>query len=270
MTPPSPLRSRAASAAGPSRSTAPPPALTAASADTSPVALRAVSHSGELRHRGLCPDAPVPSRTLNPGPPGPPPHLAQLTAVWHTLSAATQAELGHISSDQVAEGLELARFRDLALADEEHRRVLDPLLQRARLVSVQKRAVDDEIAALHRAHAERVAALTGNVYEPLSPDSPRTSAPPASLRQHDLEPTTTATSVAHRALPLPTAAAAVTSAAVPVAAPAAVVPPAPLRSEHSAPVPPTRRPLSPPVRCRSAPLPQSPSPPPLWPLPPPP
>ena len=196
------------------------------------------SSVGGAELQGLGPDAPVPSRTLNPGPPGPPPHLAQLTAVWHTLSAATQAELGHVSPDQVAEGLELARFRDLALADEEHRRALDPLLQRARLVSVQKLAVDDEIAALHRAHAERVAALTGNVYEPRSPDSPRTSAPPASLRQHDLEPTTTATSIAHRALPLPTAAAAVTSAAAPVAAPAAAVPPAPLRSEHSANVPP--------------------------------
>ncbi|CAM9416098.1 unnamed protein product, partial [Ascophyllum nodosum] len=55
MTPPSPLRSRTASAAGPSRSTASPPALTAASADTSPVSLRAVSHSGETRHRGLRP-----------------------------------------------------------------------------------------------------------------------------------------------------------------------------------------------------------------------
>ena len=147
----------------------PTPALTAASADTSPVSLRAVSNSGETRHRGLRPDAPVPSRTLTPGPPGPPPHLAQLTAVWHTLSAATQAELGHVSSDQVAEGLELARFRDLALADEAHRRALDPLLQRARLVSDQKRAVDDEIAALHRAHAERVATITGDVHEPLSP-----------------------------------------------------------------------------------------------------
>ena len=268
MTPPSPLRSRTASAAEPSRSTASPPALTAASADTSLVTLRAVSHSGEPRHRGLRPDAPVPSRTLNPGPPGPPPHLAQLTAVWHTLSAATKAELGHISSDQVAEGLELARFRDLALADEEHRKALDPLLQRAsflscsetaalqdqerdekqaresrtrhQLVSAQKRAVDDEIAVFHREHAARVAALTGNVYEPLSPDSPRTSAPPASLGLQDLAlpPTTTATSVAHRALPLPTAAAAVTSAAAPVAAPAAAVPPAQLRSEHSAHVPP--------------------------------
>ena len=238
MTPPSPLRFRTASAAGPSRSSASPPALTAASADTSPVSLRAVSHSGETRHRGLRPDALVPSRTLTPGPPGPPPHLAQLTAVWHTLSAATQAELGHVSSDQVAEGLELARFRDLALADEEHRRALDPLLQRARLVSDQNRAVDDEIAALHRAHAERVATITGNVHEPLSPDSPRTSAPPAPPRQHDLYTTTTATSVVHRALPPPTAAAAVTSAAAPVAAPTAAVPPAPLRSEHSAHVPP--------------------------------
>ena len=105
MNPPSPLRSRTASAAGPSRSTAPPATFTAASADTSPVALRAVSNSGETRSRGLCPDAPVPSRTLTPGPPGPPSHLAQLTAVWHTLSAATQAELGHISSDRVAQGL---------------------------------------------------------------------------------------------------------------------------------------------------------------------
>ena len=99
MTPPSPLRSGAASAAGLSRSTAPPVALTAASADTSPVALRTVSNSGETRSRGLCPDAPVPSRTLTPGPSGPPSHLAQLTAVWHTLSAATQAELCDVSSD---------------------------------------------------------------------------------------------------------------------------------------------------------------------------
>ena len=99
MTPPSPLRSGAASAAGLSRSNAPPVALTAASADTSPVALRTVSNSGETRSRGLCPDAPVPSRTLTPGPSGPPSHLAQLTAVWHTLSAATQAELCDVSSD---------------------------------------------------------------------------------------------------------------------------------------------------------------------------
>ena len=238
MTPPPPLRPRTASAAGPSRSTASPPAPTAASADTSPVSLRAVSNSGETRHRGLRPDAPVPSRTLTPGPPGPPPHLAQLTAVWHTLSAATQAELGHVSSDQVAEGLELARFRDLAVADEEHRRALDPLLQRARLVADQKCAIDDEIAALHRAHAERVATITGDVHEPLSPDSPRTSAPPAPRRQHDPYTTTTATSVAHRALPPPTAAAAVTSAAAPVAAPTAAVPPGPHRPEHSALVPP--------------------------------
>ena len=238
MTPPPPLRPRTASAAGPSRSSASPPAFTAASADTSPVSLRAVSNSGETRHRGLRPDAPVPSRTLTPGPPGPPPHLAQLTAVWHTLSAATQAELGHVSSYQVAEGLELARFRDLAGADEEHRRALDPLLQRARLVADQKCAIDDEIAALHRAHAERVATITGDVHEPLSPDSPRTSAPPAPRRQHDPYTTTTATSVAHRELPPPTAAAAVTSAAAPVAAPTAAVPPAPHRSEHSAHVPP--------------------------------
>ena len=276
MNPPSPLRSRTASAAGPSRSTAPPATFTAASADTSPVALRAVSNSGETRSRGLCPDAPVPSRTLTPGPPGPPSHLAQLTAVWHTLSAATQAELGHISSDRVAQGLELARFRDLALADEKHRRALDPLLQRAsflsysgtaalrdqemheeqarefrarhQLVSAQQRTVDDEIAALNREHAARVAAIKGETSEPLSPNSPRTSAPPAvpiappaPLGQQDsaLAPSTTATSVAPRALPPHTAAAAVTSTAAPVAAPAAAVPPAPLRSEHSAYAPPT-------------------------------
>ena len=88
MTSPSPLRSGAASAAGPSptgiqgRSTAPEPvALTAASADTSPVALRTVSNSGEIRSRGLCPDAPVPSRTLTSGPSGPPTHLGNFTSV---------------------------------------------------------------------------------------------------------------------------------------------------------------------------------------------
>ena len=284
MTPPSPLRSRAASAAGLSRSTAPPPvALTAASADTSPVAFRTVSNSGETRSRGLCPDAPVPSRTLTPGPPGPPPHLAQLTAVWHTLSAATQAELGDVSSDQVAQGLVLARFRDLALADEEHRRALDSLLQRAsflscsgaaarrdqemheeqarefrtryQLVTAQQRTVDEEIAALNREHAARVAGIKGEPFEPPSPNSARTSAPPtvpiappAPLGQQDsaLAPSTTATSAAPRALPPHTAAAAVTSTAAPVAAftaapvaaIAAAVPPAPLRSEHSAHAPP--------------------------------
>ncbi|CAM9749755.1 unnamed protein product [Ascophyllum nodosum] len=100
MSSPSPLRSGAASAAEPSptgiqeRSIAQEPAApTTASADTSSVALRTVSHSGAIRSRGLCPDAPVPLMTLTPGPSGPPTHLAHLTAVWHTLSAVTQAEL---------------------------------------------------------------------------------------------------------------------------------------------------------------------------------
>ena len=142
MTSPSPLRSGAASAAGPSltgiqgRSTAPDPvALTAASADTSPVALRTVSSSREIRSRGLCPDASVPSRTLTSGPSGPPTHLAHFTSVWHTLSAATEAELCGVSAAQMVQGLELARFRELALADEEHQRALDPLLQRVDFVS---------------------------------------------------------------------------------------------------------------------------------------
>ena len=103
MSSPTPLRSGAASAAEPSAPTgtkfAPrlqgwptaqeADALTAASTDTSPVALRTVSNSGETRSRGLCPDAPVPARTLTPGPSGPPAHLAHFTSVWHTLSAIT-------------------------------------------------------------------------------------------------------------------------------------------------------------------------------------
>ena len=93
MSSPTPLRSKAASAAEPSAEPSPtgtkfaprfqgrptaqePAAFKAASADTSPVALRTVSNSGEIRSRGLCPDAPVPSRTLTLGPSEPPTHLA--------------------------------------------------------------------------------------------------------------------------------------------------------------------------------------------------
>ena len=89
MSSPTPLRSGTASAAEPSAPTGiqgrsitqDPAALMAASADTSPVALRTVSNSGAIRSRGLCPDAPVPSRTLTPDLSGPPTHLAHLTAV---------------------------------------------------------------------------------------------------------------------------------------------------------------------------------------------
>ena len=171
MSSPTPLRSGAASAAEPlsptgtkftlrlqERPTAQEPAaLTAASADTSPVALRTVSNSGEIRSRGLCPDAPVPSRTLTPGPSGPPAHLAHFTSVWHTLYAATQAELCGVYPDQVSQGLELARFRELALADKEHQRALEPLLQRADVLSCsgtaarrEKEAHDSSAAATRR------------------------------------------------------------------------------------------------------------------------
>ena len=85
---PTPLPSKAASAAEPSTEPSPTgtkfaprfqgrptaqesAAFTAPSADTSPVALRTVSNSREIRSRGLYPDAPVPSRTLTPGPSGP-------------------------------------------------------------------------------------------------------------------------------------------------------------------------------------------------------
>ena len=168
MPSPSPLRSGAASAAGPSptgiqgRSTAPEPvALTAASADTSPLALRTVSNSGEIRSRGLCPDAPVPSRTLTSGPSGPPTHRAHFTSVWHTLSAATQAELCGVSAAQVVQGLELARFRELALADEEHQRALDPLLQRADFLSCSGTAArrDQEAHDSSAAAARRTAEM---------------------------------------------------------------------------------------------------------------
>ena len=179
---PTSLRSKAASAADPSAepssqtSSSPgtkfaprlpgrpnvqePPAFTAASADTSPVALRAVSNSGEIRSRGLCPDAPVPLRTLTPGPSGPPTHLAYFTLVWHTLSANTQNDLCGVSPDQVAQGLELARFKEPALADEEHQRALEPLLQRADVLSSSETAarrqqeVHDSSAAAARRTAE--------------------------------------------------------------------------------------------------------------------
>ena len=168
MSSPSPLRSGAASAAEPSptgiqeRSIAQEPAApTAASADTSPVVLRTVSHSGAIRSRGLCPDAPVPSRTLTPGPSGPPTHLAHLTAVWHTLSAVTQAELWGVSPAQVAQGLELARFLELALADEEHQCALDPLLQRADFLSCSGTAArrDQEAHDSSAAAARRTAEM---------------------------------------------------------------------------------------------------------------
>ena len=181
MSSPTPLRSKAASAAEPSAEPSPtgtkfaprfqgrptaqePAAFTAASADTSPVALRTVSNSGGIRSRGLCPDAPVPSRTLTLGPSGPPTHLANLTSVWHTLSAATQDELCGVSPDQVAKGLELARFKELALADEEHQRALEPLLQRADVLSYSETAARREQEA-HDSSAAAAARRTAEMHE---------------------------------------------------------------------------------------------------------